>query len=121
MHPLLFKLGFLKLHTYGLMIVIGFLVGLSLVRAQAKKEGIDQDKIIDVSFWGLAFGLLGGRIVYILTRLDYFGDHPLEIFYFWEGGLVFYGGFLGGIFAFWFFCRRYKLPLLKTIDMAVPS
>ena len=121
MHPLLLKIGFLKLHTYGLMIVIGFLVGLYLVREQAKREGLNEDRVVDLSFWGLAFGLLGGRIVYILTRLDYFGEHPLEIFYFWEGGLVFYGGFLGGFFAFWFFSKRYKLPMLKVVDIAVPS
>jgi len=121
MHPLLFKIGFLKLHTYGLMIVIGFLTGLYLVRIQARKEGLNEDRVIDLSFWGLAFGLLGGRIVYIITRLDYFSDHLMEIFYFWEGGLVFYGGFLGGFFAFWFFSKRYKLPMLKVIDLAVPS
>jgi phosphatidylglycerol:prolipoprotein diacylglycerol transferase len=121
MHPLLLQLGFLKLHTYGLMIVIGFLLGLYLVRKQALKQGLNADRLIDMSFWGLALGLLGGRIVYIITRLDYFSDHPLEVFYFWEGGLVFYGGFIGGAFAFWYFAKRYKLPILKSMDLAVPS
>jgi len=121
MHPLLLQIGFLKLHTYGLMIVIGFLLGLSLIYSQGKKEGLNPDRIVDISFWGLGLGLLGGRIVYILTRLDYFSQRPLEIFYFWEGGLVFYGGFLGGVFAFWYFSKKYKLPMLKTMDMAVPS
>lgn len=121
MHPLLLQIGFLKLHTYGLMIVIGFLAGLFLIRQQAMREGIDPDRIVDTSFWGLAFGLLGGRIVYIITRLDYFSAHPMEIFYFWEGGLVFYGGFLGGVFAFWFFSKKYKLPFLQSVDLAIPS
>jgi phosphatidylglycerol:prolipoprotein diacylglycerol transferase len=121
MHPLLFKLGPLKLHTYGLMIVVGFLVGLYLVQSQARREGLNSERVVDLSFWGLGLGLLGGRIVYIITRLSYFMDHPLEILYFWEGGLVFYGGFLGGVFAFWFFSKRYKLPTLQTMDMAVPS
>jgi phosphatidylglycerol:prolipoprotein diacylglycerol transferase len=121
MHPLLFQYGFLKLHTYGLMIVIGFLLGMYLVRKQAVIQKLDPDRLVDMSFWGLAFGLLGGRIVYIITRIDYFSDHLVEIFYFWEGGLVFYGGFIGGAFAFWFFARRYKLPILKSMDLAVPS
>ena len=121
MHPLLFKFGFIKLHTYGLMIVIGFLFGLYLIQKQAQKEGLNHERIIDISFWGLGLGLLGGRIVYILTRFSYFLDNPVEIFKFWEGGLVFYGGFLGGVFAFWFFSKRYKLPMLQTMDLAVPS
>src|SRR5437868_3663917 len=117
MHPLLFQYGFLKLHTYGLLIVIGFLVGLFLIRREAVYEKIDPDKIVDISFWGLGLGLVGGRVVYILTRLDYFAAHPLEVFYVWEGGLVFYGGFIGGVGAFWYFCRKYNLPALKVLDM----
>src|ERR1700677_3085624 len=100
MHPLLFQFGFIKLHTYGLLIVIGFLIGLRLIYREASKEGINPEKATDLSFIGLGFGLLGGRIVYILTRLDYFSKHPMEVFYFWEGGLVFYGGFIGGAFTF---------------------
>jgi phosphatidylglycerol:prolipoprotein diacylglycerol transferase len=103
------------------MIVIGFLVGLYLVQTEGKRQGLNPDRLIDTSFWGLALGLLGGRLVYIITRLDYFGQHPIEVFYFWEGGLVFYGGFLGGLFGFWYFTRRYRLPFLQTVDLAVPS
>jgi phosphatidylglycerol:prolipoprotein diacylglycerol transferase len=121
MHPMLLQIGFLKLHTYGLMIVIGFLCGLYLIYNEAKRQGLNGDRVVDLSFLGLGFGLLGGRIVYILTRLDYFSQHPIEIFYFWEGGLVFYGGFLGGAFAFWFFSKKYNLPTLKVMDMATPS
>jgi phosphatidylglycerol:prolipoprotein diacylglycerol transferase len=121
MHPLLFQFGFIKLHTYGLMIVIGFLFGLYLIHKEAKRQGLNADRVVDLAFLGLGFGLLGGRIVYIITRLDYFSQHPLEIFYFWEGGLVFYGGFLGGAFAFWYFSRKYQLPTLKVMDIATPS
>jgi phosphatidylglycerol:prolipoprotein diacylglycerol transferase len=120
-HPLLLQIGFIKLHTYGLMIVIGFLCGLYLVYSEAERQGINADRVVDISFFALGFGLLGGRIVYILTRLDYFSQHPLEVFYFWEGGLVFYGGFIGGTLAFYYFSRKYKLPILKTMDLATPA
>jgi phosphatidylglycerol:prolipoprotein diacylglycerol transferase len=121
MHPLLFQFGIIKLHTYGLMIVIGFLTGLYLLHTAAKRNGLNPEKVVDIAFLGLGFGLLGGRLVYILTRLDYFSQHPIEVFYFWEGGLVFYGGFLGGAFAFWYFSRKYKMPALKVMDIATPS
>ncbi len=121
MYPLLFSYGFFKIHTYGLMIVIGFLIGLYLIHKEGKKRGLNADRIVDVSFWGLGLGLLGGRIVYILTRWDYFSSHLIEVFYFWEGGLVFYGGFIGGFIAFYIFTKKYKLPFLETVDIAVPS
>ncbi len=121
MYPLLFKFGFLKIHTYGLMIVTGFLVGLYFVQKEARRQGINPERIVDVSFWGLGAGLLGGRIVYIITRWDYFSQHVAEVLYFWEGGLVFYGGFIGGITAFYIYCRRNKLPFLQIVDIAVPS
>jgi phosphatidylglycerol---prolipoprotein diacylglyceryl transferase len=121
MHPLLFALGPLKIHTYGVMIVIGFLVGLYLIYSQAKFEGVNPERVVDISFWGLFFGLMGGRVVYIITRLPDFIKHPLDMFKFWEGGLVFYGGFIGGVAAFWYFSRRYKLRPLQLLDMAAPS
>lgn len=103
------------------MIVIGFLCGLYIIYKDAKKAGLNADRIIDTSFWGLGFGLLGGRIVYVITRWDYFSKNLVEIFYFWEGGLVFYGGFLGGVLAFYIFTKKYKLPFLLTVDLAVPA
>lgn len=121
MFPVLLDLGFFKINTYGTLIVLGFLVALGLIRRRAKIDGFEPDTAVDLAFWALLMGLLGSRILYILTQLDYFIANPLKIIDIREGGLVFYGGFISGAATFIYFCRKYKFPMLKTMDMAVPS
>lgn len=125
MHPTLLELnlGFvtLPLHTYGLMIAIGFLSGISVVRKLAARNGLDPDRIADLSFWLLLTGFIGARILFIITRIDYFLARPLEIFKVWEGGLVFFGGLITATaYAFWFF-RKNKLDLWTMIDVLSPG
>lgn len=119
MHPLLFKLGSIPIHTYGVMLALGFLGGLFINRFLAVRNGIDPDQMVDATFWGMLAGLIGARFVYILTRLPEFMADPVGIFRVWEGGLVFWGGpiavFLWGI---WYLPRQ-KLNYWRFADCAI--
>ena len=121
MYPELLKTSWFTIHSYGFLIVLGFLVCLYLVRKKAVDAGYDPDKMTDLAFWSLLFGLLGGRILYVFTLWDQFMANPMEMFKFWNGGLVYFGGFIGGVTAFVFLCRRYKFPILAALDIATPS
>jgi phosphatidylglycerol:prolipoprotein diacylglycerol transferase len=125
MHPTLLEIRLgswvLPLHSYGLMIAIGFLVGISVVRKLSSKNGMDPDQIADLSFWLLMTGFLGARLLFIITRLDYFLSNPAEMLKVWEGGLVFFGGLISATaYAFWFF-RKHKLDVWKMIDVLSPG
>ena len=93
MHPVLIDFGFFKLHTYGLMMAIAFMVGMQLAVREArridlsKKRDFDQF-ILDLCFWILISALIGSRIVFIMVNWeqDYSND-PLKMFRVWEGGL----------------------------------
>src|SRR5688572_23147751 len=91
------------LHTYGVLIAMGFVFAMKLGQRQAELEGEDPDRVIDLAFWVLLTGLVGSRVVYILTNLgDYLKD-PLSILIIWQGGLVWYGGFIAAAFyVFWY-------------------
>ena len=115
MHPILLELQLgswrFPLHSYGLMIAIGFLVGISVVKKLSVRNSMDPEQVADLSFWLLMTGFLGARILFIITRIDYFLSNPIEMFKVWEGGLVFFGGLITATaYAFWFFrkhrCRR---------------
>lgn len=128
MFPYLFQtdlFGYLAepwtLHTYGLLIAIGFLVGMNLAARQADREGEDSERIVDLTFYVLIWGLLGGRLVYILTKFDHYLAHPLEIGMFWRGGLVWYGGFLAACAYLAFHSRTTGRPFFKTVDILIPS
>jgi len=127
MHPLLFQtdlFGLLSqpwsLHTYGLLIATGFVVAMTLAKRQAERENEDPDRIVDLAFYLLLAGLVGARIVFILTKFDDYMRSPLEIIMFWRGGLVWYGGFIAAALYVWYYARQHRLPYFKYVDILIP-
>lgn len=121
MHPLLLKIGSVPIHTYGFMIAIGFLIALYVIKRLAHAAKLDEDRILDLTFWAFLVGFLGARILFILTRLDYFLNDPMEMIRVWEGGLVFYGGpLLAAPFVIWY-VWRHKISVWRTMDVIMPG
>jgi len=125
MHPTLLELnlGFIQIpfHTYGLMIAIGFLLGIFTVRKLAAQNKVNPDLVSDLSFWLLLFGFVGARVLFIITRFDYFMDNPAETLKVWEGGLVFFGGLISAtIYALYFF-YKHKLSPWMMMDILSPG
>jgi phosphatidylglycerol---prolipoprotein diacylglyceryl transferase len=121
MHPDLFSIGPLALHTYGLLIAIGFIVALVIAIKTGKRHGIDSQQIMDLSFLLIISGIVGSRIVYILMNISYYIANPMDMFKLWQGGLVFSGGLLVAIIAGYFYIRRHKLNILSIGDVFAPS
>lgn len=121
MHPILVQLGPLPIHTYGFLIALGFIVATQVMQYNARRSGLDADKIQDLIFFGLVIGFIGARTIFVLTRFSFFMENPLDIFKVWEGGLVFYGGPMFTIpFIVWF-ARKHKFPIWKTLDSLAPG
>ena len=121
MHPLLFKIGPIPVHTYGFMIALGFLSALYIFRRNAEREKLNVDRVLDLAFWGLLVAFIGCRILFVFTRLDYFMADPLAVFRIWEGGLVFYGGPLASFpFCYWYL-KKHRMPIWKTMDAMIPG
>jgi phosphatidylglycerol:prolipoprotein diacylglycerol transferase len=121
MHPVLTKLGPFTIHSYGFLIAIGFLIAVATVRRLAAASRLDVDRVLDLTFWSLLVGLIGARLVFVLTLLDGFLADPLAVFRVWEGGLVFYGGPLAVVpFVIWY-VRRHPLPFWRTGDAMIPG
>jgi len=121
MHPELFKLGPLTIHTYGVLVAAGFLLGLGLAVRQAKKEGIPPDKIVDLGFYILLSALIGSRLLYILINASHYLKNPLDIFKIWEGGLVFYGGLLLAVPTVLWYIKKNSLGVWSIADIFAPS
>lgn len=128
MYPTLFSVDFFglladpySLHTYGLFIATGFLLAMFLSKRQALREGQDPEAVVDLAFYLLIAGLIGARLVFILTKLDEFARYPWEIVMLWRGGLVWYGGFIGAALYMAYYCRKYGLPYFKTVDLLIPN
>ncbi|OGQ17769.1 MAG: prolipoprotein diacylglyceryl transferase [Deltaproteobacteria bacterium RBG_16_71_12] len=133
MHPVLFNVPFpdipslgikgpLPLHTYGVLIVIGFLLAMYVAWREAKRQGQYVEEVLDFAFWALLGGMIGARVVFIAVNWQDYLAHPLKIVKIWEGGLVFYGAALGGFVAYLWYSHKHKIfgaDKLKLADMMV--
>ena len=121
MYPILLEFGFLKIFTYGLLVATGFLVAILFASSRAKEEGLDPQKILDLCFYVMVSALVGARLLYVIVEYRYFLNDPLEVFKFWKGGLVFYGGLILGVLTSLWYLQRHQMPLWKTADLLAPS
>jgi phosphatidylglycerol:prolipoprotein diacylglycerol transferase len=103
------------------MIAMGFMVGVYVIRKLSTKNGLDPEKMMDLTFWCLMVGFLGSRILFIITRFSYFMSDPLAMFKIWEGGLVFFGGPLAVVPFLYWYVKKHKLPIWKAMDTMVPG
>ena len=122
MHPILFSLFGLTIHTYGLLIALGLVAGTIYFTRFAKLKGISEQKAIDLVFYTVLFGFIGARVLYVLLNISYFVSNPIDIFKVWEGGLVFFGGLIGGVAASLVFISKNKMGNAWVIaDILAPS
>ena len=119
MHPVLFKIGdLITIHTYGFFIAMAVLAAMFIAKYEAKRLGIDPDKVVDACFYVVIAAIVGSRLFYVLTNIETFMSAPLEVFKIWNGGLVFYGGFIGSAITLIVYLKIYHLPLGKMADIA---
>ncbi len=118
--PIAIHLGSFGIHWYGLMYLTGFLAFLALGKWQINHRPWHRWNVAmldDALFFGALGVIIGGRLGYVLFyQLDYFLEHPTEIFAVWQGGMSFHGGFLGVLAAMWLFSRKYQMSWLKIMD-----
>lgn len=121
MQPILFHAFGIPVQAYGLFIAIGYVSALFLIRHLARSRQLEPAPFTDLCFIALCAGLVGGRVLFVLTNLSYFREHPAEMIEFWGGGLVFYGGFLTAFPAALLYLRHKKLPLAQSLDVLAPG
>jgi phosphatidylglycerol---prolipoprotein diacylglyceryl transferase len=120
MLPEICHIGFFKIYSYGLMLVLAFFVSSYLATRQAINEKVDPDKILNLCFYSFISGIIGARIFYVLSDVVYYLRNPLEIVMLQHGGLAWFGGLILGSAAAVLFIKKNKLGLLKTLDLLAP-
>jgi len=120
-HPVLVRIGPLTIHTYGVLVAAGFVLGLALAVRLAKKEGLPAESIMDVGFWILLSAIVGSRLLFVIINAAHYSRHPLDIIKIWEGGLVFYGGFALAVPVAIWYIKRHGLDCRSIADIFAPS
>ena len=121
MYPILFELPLgIPIYAYGTMLCLSVVAGRVLAVHLAKREGMDPALMDRCAVWGLVGAIVGARLLFVVTNLDQI-DHVWQIFQIWQGGLVAYGGFLGGFVGMIAFCRMQRIAFLPWADCVAPT
>ena len=108
-----FQLGPIVVRWYGILMATAIVVGLYLGHREARKEGLPADDIISAGQWAILAGL-------VAFNWDYYGRFPSKILAVWEGGLAMHGGLIVGPIVGALLAARWKLPILRGLDIAAP-
>lgn len=92
------EVGPVTLHTFGVMVAIGMLVGIYAAAAYAERRGVSRDFVYKLGMRVILWGIVGARIAWVITHPEQL-DGFLDVFAVWNGGLTFTGGFIAGAIA----------------------
>ena len=117
------NLGPLPIHWYGVMYAVAFLVAYRYgVLPYAVKRGLPKSVAEKICVWTIIFGLLGGRLYYVVQQPDLWQNfilHPINIIAFWQGGMAFFGAIIAGFITLAICAWRYGYNPWIALDGGV--
>lgn len=121
MHPVLFQIGNFPVRSFGVLIVLAFVVALVMAGKRAPRFGLTSTQVQDAAFWMILAGVFGARLMYIALHWSHFSQHPEELYSLRFEGLTSFGGLLGGFAALLIYCKIKKTRLLSILEtISVP-
>lgn len=109
-------IDYIPIRPFGVLVVIGILVGAQVAGMRAKQVGIDKEKFSSLVFWTVASGIV---LSHVLDTLFYYPrvviERPWELLLI-HRGLSSFGGFFGATVGFFAYARKHKLPIWRSAD-----
>ena len=121
MNPYIIQIGNFAIRWYSVLILVGAVLGIILLEKEGKRFKINKDFLFNMAFWTIIIGILGARIYYVIFNFHLYRDDFFSIFKIWEGGLAIHGGIIAGVATISIYCSKYKVKLIRILDLCVPS
>lgn len=122
MKPILVQLGRFPISSFGLFLLLAFLVGIAVARRRGRVLGIDPSQMLDLSLYMIIGGILVGRLGYAAVNWPTFANAPMSILTIWrDSGLTFYGALVGGLLVGWIYIRARRIPMRQFMDVFAPA
>jgi phosphatidylglycerol:prolipoprotein diacylglycerol transferase len=118
--PVIISFGFIQIRWYGIAYVLGFLLGIYLIKKinQSYQKKIKNKQIDDFFIWSVIGIILGGRIGYVLFyQTTTILTDPINILFIWKGGMSFHGGLIGIIISIILFSKKYSIDFFQLSDL----
>jgi len=109
---ILFTVGPVSIHWYGLFISLSLILCFLIAQKLCKVYKLSADKLYDLIFYLILFGIFGARVWHVLSEFNYYQQNPVDIFKIWQGGLAIHGALIAGILVIYFFKKINRLLLL---------
>ncbi|HHY92087.1 MAG TPA: prolipoprotein diacylglyceryl transferase [Firmicutes bacterium] len=119
--PIAFSLGPLTVRWYGILMAVALLVGTWLALKEARRQGVDEDALLNLIILAAPLGWVGARIYYVVFEWGYYHQHLAEIPQVWKGGLAIHGGLITAILVGLWYTRRHHLDFWQLADITAPS
>jgi len=113
-YPLIIRVGPLMITGYGLMMMVAFLMAGWVMQRELVRRGFREDYAADIVVAAVIGGIIGGKVWYAVLYRDW--GTLLS-----RGGLVWYGGFLGGVLAVILNGWRRRVPMRFTMELVAPA
>lgn len=113
-YPFILHFGPVTITGYGIMMMVGFLVGGWLMGQELKRRTWNQEYAADIVVAAVIGGILGAKLWYVALTQDM--SALLS-----RGGLVWYGGFVGGALAVLLNGWRLRVPARWTMQLGAPA
>lgn len=113
--------GGIKVFGYGAMLVLAFVGSTWIATWRARREKLDPEVILDMAFWIFLTGLISARLFYCVQYWGQDINSLLDAVQYWKGGIVYYGGVLGGVLAFFAYRHFNPFPLRPYMDVMAPA
>lgn len=120
-NPIVFSIGSLPVHWYGLILGTGALVGLFLAIREGKRFNIPQEFFMDLLLLGVPSAIIGARIYFVAFMWDDYKDNLIDVFKIWNGGIAIYGALIGAIICGIIYFRYKGYPFWRIVDICAPS
>ena len=120
MRLVLFEVFGHNVYSYGLMIAIGVIIAGYMFTKRAEKLGYDEDKVFNLIVIAVICGVLGGKLLFIITEFKNIIKDPSILLNFGEG-FVIYGAIILGALSIYIYCRKNKWNTVKIFDCVVPG
>jgi phosphatidylglycerol---prolipoprotein diacylglyceryl transferase len=117
MYPVLFRIGTFEVTSFGVLVAIGALVGITVFTRELERSGFAADAA-NAAIAGVIGGLVGAKVIW---TIEFMGTAPAADLLFSRGGLSWFGGFAGGIGTGLWMLRRYRVPLVAGLAAASPA
>ena len=113
------NLGGFSIKFYGIIIALGFLVGLYVTMREAKRTNQNPEDYLDYMLWMVIPAIMGARLYYVIFSWESYKDNIWDILAIRNGGLAIYGGVIAGVLVLWLFSKAREKSFFLMTDTIV--